>query len=372
MWPALPYLQDRMWRPTGPRMVTMKRILCRGRKHLVSRCPKLLTRLLTNFKGTCKLMVELAGPTGKALNRVGLVPDQIRGLAGYVIQKCPGGGDTEHNLRSTTAGLGGYVTSGFLNIWNWMERSSLFLSPSRAGTNQFSGSRFDYITVTLQHPFQTSSRAGDTDINVADKVLGFTRQLWDSEDSQPHKKWYLQLGEKLEVKVAEMSPDREDVNWWEPVASDRIIKMNYKCLDSVAGPAVVDCAKLQYQGFGEGTIDLDAGETKYLNQDTCALAVSATKAVTLSWHQVSAAFETLFTFCVDHPLLLPKGGRASFGASPAFGVFGRKARRNEDVDITGLNALPDGLIINIWKHSGEPTNLPRELAAVLEGQQPPS
>lgn len=226
--------------------------------------------------------------------------------------------------------------------------------------------------MTLQHPFQTSSRAGDTDINVADKVLGFTRQLWDSEDSQPHKKWYLQLGEKLEVKVAEMSPDREDVNWWEPVASDRIIKMNYKCLDSVAGPAVVDCAKLQYQGFGEGTIDLDAGETKYLNQDTCALAVSATKAVTLSWHQVSAAFETLFTFCVDHPLLLPKGGRASFGASPAFGVFGRKARRNEDVDITGLNALPDGLIINIWKHSGEPTNLPRELAAVLEGQQPPS
>lgn len=80
-------------------------------------------------------MVELAGPTGKALNRVGLVPDQIRGLAGYVIQKCPGGGDTEHNLRSTTAGLGGYVTSGFLNIWNWMERSSLFLSPSRAGTS---------------------------------------------------------------------------------------------------------------------------------------------------------------------------------------------------------------------------------------------
>lgn len=80
-------------------------------------------------------MVELAGPMGKALDHVGLVPDQIRGLAGYVIQKCPGGGDTEHNLRSSTGGLGGYVTSGFLNIWNWMERSSLFLSPSRAGTS---------------------------------------------------------------------------------------------------------------------------------------------------------------------------------------------------------------------------------------------
>ncbi|KAI4237081.1 MAG: hypothetical protein LQ349_002128 [Xanthoria aureola] len=315
-------------------------------------------------------MVELAGPLGRALDHVDLVPDRIRGLAGSVIRKCPGGGDQGHGSGSSTAGLGGYVTSGFLNIWNWMERSSLFLSPSRA--DPFSGSRFDYITVTVQHPLKTTRRAGDTDINVAERVLGFTRQLWDSVDSHAHKKWYLQLGERLEAKVAEMSPDREDVNWWEPVARDRRIEMKYQCFDSVAGPAVVDCAKLQYHGFGEGTIDLDAGETKYLNQDTCAVAVSATKAVTLSWHQVSAAFETLFAFCVDRPWLPPKGGRASFGTSPASGVLGRKAKRNGDADITGLNALPDGSIINVWKHSGEATNLPRELAAVLKGQQPPS
>ncbi|KAL8846904.1 MAG: hypothetical protein Q9221_008028 [Calogaya cf. arnoldii] len=317
-------------------------------------------------------MVELAGPLGEALDHVALVPDQIRGLAGYVIQECPGGGDQDHNLGSSIAGLGGYVTSGFQNIWNWMERSSLFLSPSRAGTIQFSGSRFDHVTVTVQGPLQRSRRAGDTDVNVADKVLGFTRQLWDSEESELHRNWYWRLGEKLEAKVAEMSPDREDINWWEPVGSGRKTEMNYRCLDSVDGPAVADCAKLQYLGFGEGQIDLDAGESRFLSQGTCALAVSATKAVTLNWHQISAAFAALFAFCVDHPLFPSKGGRASFDANAASGVFGRKTKRKRELDITGLNALPDGSMINVWKHLGEATNLPRELAAVLKGQQPPT
>ena len=83
------------------------------------------------------LMIELAGPSGRALDRVPLVPDQIRGLAGYVIQECPGGGDHGHNIGSATAGLGGYATLGFQNIWDWMERSSRFLSPGRAGTSTY-------------------------------------------------------------------------------------------------------------------------------------------------------------------------------------------------------------------------------------------
>ncbi|KAL8992738.1 MAG: hypothetical protein Q9169_006878 [Polycauliona sp. 2 TL-2023] len=301
--------------------------------------------------GTCTLMVELAGPLGDALDHVALVPDHIRGLAGFVIQECPGGGDANHNLGDSTTELGG-----------------LFLSPNHPDINPFSGSRFDYVVVTVQHSQQPSRRAGDTDVNVAEKVLGFTRQLWDSEDSQPHKDWYWQLGEKLEAKVAEMSSDQEEVNWWEPVASGRRNKMDYRCLDSVDGPAVVDCVKLQYQGFGEGALGLHAGETRYLNQGTCALAVSTTKAVILSWDQVSAAFGALFVFCVDHPLLPSKGGRAT----PTLGGFGSKAKRNRTADITGLNALPEGAMINIWKHSGDQSNLPRELSAVLKAQHPPS
>ena len=222
--------------------------------------------------------------------------------------------------------------------------------------------------MTVQRPLKTSRRAGDTDIHVADKVLGFTRQLWDSVDNQYTKDWYLELGEKLEAKVAEMSPDREDINWWEPVSSGRRIEMKYRCLDNVDGPAAVDCAKIQYQGFGDGTIDLNAGETRYFSQDTCAVAVSATKSVRLDWHQVSAAFTTLFEFCVDNPLLPPKGGRASFGANLASGIFTRNAKRKGKEDITGLNALPDGSIVSIWKHLGDPSKLPHELAAVLRGQ----
>lgn len=148
--------------------------------------------------------------------------------------------------------------------------------------------------------------------------------------------------------------------------------MNYRCLDRVDGPAAVDCAKLQYQGFGEGTFDLDTGETRYFSQDTCAVAVSATKPVRLDWHQFSAAFTTLFEFCVDDPFLLAKGGRASFGADLASGILSRKAKRDTEGDIIGLNALPDGSIVNIWKHSGDASSLPHELAAVLEGQPPHS
>ncbi|KAL8730963.1 MAG: hypothetical protein Q9166_003753 [cf. Caloplaca sp. 2 TL-2023] len=157
-------------------------------------------------------------PIGEALDRINLVPDQIR------------------------VGIGGFLTAGLENVWDWKDRSILFLSPNHPGT-------------------------------MAEKVLGFTRMLYDGEDNEPHKTWYWHLAEKLEAKVAEMSPDREDVEWWAPVASGRKNEMKYRYVNSVDGPAEVDCATLQHQGLGQGTLDLNAGETKYFNQETCALRV---------------------------------------------------------------------------------------------------
>ena len=53
--------------------------------------------------------------------------------------------------------------------------------------------------------------------------------------------------------------------------------MNHSCFSSVHGPAVVDCAIIQYPGFGEGTFNLYTGKTKYFSQGTGALTVSATQ-----------------------------------------------------------------------------------------------
>ena len=74
-------------------------------------------------------MVELAGPLSVVDDHISLIPDQVRGLAGYVIEQCPGGGDEENNLGTLTAGLGGFVTSGLETVYDWMEQSSLHLRP---------------------------------------------------------------------------------------------------------------------------------------------------------------------------------------------------------------------------------------------------
>lgn len=93
--------------------------------------------------------------------------------------------------------------------------------------------------------------------------------------------------------------------------------------------------------------------------DTCALAVSATKPMALTWDQISAAFDTLFTFCVDHPFMPPRSGHASYSNNPQLQLFGWKAKRG---DMSGLNALPRGIIISLWKHGGNGENMACELA----------
>ncbi|KAL8730047.1 MAG: hypothetical protein Q9181_004802 [Wetmoreana brouardii] len=64
--------------------------------------------------GTCQLLVELAGPETVAHQPVQAVPDSIRGMAGYVIDQCPGG--AEGTGKFLGAGVGGFVTVGLERI----------------------------------------------------------------------------------------------------------------------------------------------------------------------------------------------------------------------------------------------------------------
>lgn len=70
--------------------------------------------------------------------------------------------------------------------------------------------------------------------------------------------------QRFEAKVEEMTGNREDALWWEPV--DGRQTMQYECDKKNEGPAVVDCAKLQYQGLGNGEVEFKQGETKYFNE----------------------------------------------------------------------------------------------------------
>lgn len=243
------------------------------------------------------------------------------------------------------------------------------------------------MTVTVQRETSKSKEPGDTDIGVANKLLQFARELWDEEPVQARKNYFLALSERFWDKVQEMT-GREDIYWFDSIRSTR--EMEYECDSKLDGPAVVDCAKLEYQGFVDGTVKFTKGETKYFKPryhhfnygssfdseahanagqlDTCGLAVSANKPMTLTWDQISTAFNTLFNLCIDGPFFTAKGGHALFSAHPQE-IFGRKRRKGKRDDrVSGTNALPQGSRMDLWKHGGNGAKLDCEFKAVLLGQ----
>ena len=130
-------------------------------------------------------------------------------------------------------------------------------------TGIFPNSDTHYVTVTVQRETSKSKEAGDTDVGVADKALQFARELWDEEQNPGRKHFYQSLSDRFWAKVQEMI-DREDVYWFDAIGSPR--EMDYECDSKLEGPKLVDCAKLQYQGLGSGTVEFEKGETKYFNQ----------------------------------------------------------------------------------------------------------
>ena len=68
------------------------------------------------------------------LTTIQLVPDQIRGMSGYVIQRCPGGGNPDNvdDGETLIPRIGGYITSGMEGIYSWMQRSGQRLIPGNA------------------------------------------------------------------------------------------------------------------------------------------------------------------------------------------------------------------------------------------------
>ncbi|KAL8689454.1 MAG: hypothetical protein Q9218_004880, partial [Villophora microphyllina] len=303
--------------------------------------------------GTCKLSVELAGPETLALQPIQLIPDLVRGMAGYIIQECPGGGDESFDLGP---GVGGYVTTGMERIYDVLARSGEALNA------------IPYGTVTVERPKTPPQRPGDTDIEVANRILSFARMLWDGEQNPARKSWYWSFADVLELVVEEMSPDRGDVVWWEEGSDTLKSHMQYTCDKTREGPKVVDCAKLQYHGLGHGEVSFREGETKFFRQDTCAVAVSSAKAMALSWDQISTAFDTVLNLCVDGALPSSRSGYALFSSNPSQQLFGRKKKKRRktrrDATMTGLDALPQGAMINVWNHWNN-----RTMATAMTGNQ---
>ncbi|KAL8933437.1 MAG: hypothetical protein Q9216_006363, partial [Gyalolechia sp. 2 TL-2023] len=185
-------------------------------------------------------------------------------MAGYVIQKCPGGGDETGDFPT---GVGGFTTSGFNEVYDWLQHSADGgLNPILANGASLGSPRSTtrFVTVTVSRPPQKSNRPGDTDVGVADRLLGFVRTLWVDAPTNYQKLFFWNALQRFEAKVAEMSPHRENARWWEPLRGRQA--MQYECDKNNEGPAEVDCARLQYSGLGNGDVDFKQGETKYFNE----------------------------------------------------------------------------------------------------------
>ena len=96
--------------------------------------------------------------------------------------------------------------------------------------------------------------------------------------------------------------------------------------------------------------------------------------MTLTWGQISTAFDALVNLCIDRPIftptiISPKGGHATFSANPGE-MLGRKKRKSKrEEERNGTDALPPGARIDLWKHGGNGATLACEFAAVLRGQK---
>ena len=130
-------------------------------------------------------------------------------------------------------------------------------------------------------------------------------------------------------------------------------KMAYVCDANLGRPTQVDCSSLQYSMFGSPseTITIGTDTPKTLSSGTCTVAISAGGSISLTWAQIIAAVGTLIEICVDNPIGSSQGGTAVAGTQSLLDLrpVNRKKKRRElgERDITGLNALPQGLKVTV-------------------------
>ena len=169
-----------------------------------------------------------------------------------------------------------------------------------------------------------------------------------------------------------------DDNIADPLQKPDGIAMSYDCSDNFGAPDVGDSQTLSYSNLGgtdpDETILVGGNSKKTWNfvSGTCATSLTsdAPTGSTVTWAQIRAAFESLTSSCLDHPLKKSSGGKAFKGDSPQtirswirryvdfIKLSGRKGRRGVDgkallekrEDVNGANALPANLTMYVWKH----------------------
>lgn len=300
--------------------------------------------------GNCVISIEVAGPkafydpaTTNTPFTIRASPFQLRGLAAYVVNDCVQRGGY----------LGGFATNKISNLANYLQDPSTDLSLPYPISAHF-------LTVSVKARTFGDPQPGNTHPSIAVLIAEYLSGVMKGASNEVRA--ILGASVHRMVVVSQKMRPGGTTPWWQQVP-DSADEMTYECDAKLGAPAAVDCAKVEYGELGadDDIISVGAGVVKFLSSGTCQVAITAATTITLNWRQIRTALDTLFNICVNPPYYAGTGGKAYFGPQPVVSRRSRWGKRQDNDDLSGLNALPPGGNITV---SSVPQRPPERMLGV--------
>ena len=306
--------------------------------------------------GNCEVRIEMVGGAEPIRGRVSLIPDVIRGLAGYIIAEC-----------ATPEGwTGGFATGGLSNMIQYI------LSPEEHpygnALDPLNLNNLDpfpqtalFFTVTISS-FTTARRTPDLDENIPLMLAAGIAKATTKGDISEKQVLAARDGLISQFLIMTENPGtpwystghtgQGSGNSTAPLGDND--EMVYECDATLGNPSMVDCSQIEYSQLGLAsdsvTIEPGSGGGKVFQQNTCRVDIVASVATVLTWGQIRAALDALLNMCMVSPLTKARGGRAFYGRESEQqldNILNGWKRKKRSTSVNGLNALPPHVNVTV-------------------------
>ncbi len=232
------------------------------------------------------------------------------------------------------------------------------------------------ITVSITKSSTPQKRPGETEAAIPFSLAEFlAARGTQRENSNASLRYALRYAIYMDERARQMQGEGGPDTWKDPsLPPVNLDTMTYQCDASLGSPARVDCEKMLYQGLGRagaGTVNLGPGKTKIFLEGECAVGVSSLTPITIAWSQIVTAFNELVEQCIESPWTA-YGGRAFHAIqstdSLLMGLAGIPSGlgKRDGANFTASDALPAGVNVTIWKHTGRAANATCEFRAARD------
>ena len=288
--------------------------------------------------GDCHVIVNVADSDGLSEHHPSIptTPDKIRELASWLITTCVG-----------LSGLGGFGTISLQNMINWVADDTI--SGAEISHDPWpTHSLFYTVTISKSPNLGDFTPAWD-DPTVAEALADGVKRQGNAERGK--------LLSAAALFMSQRAKRHQPTPWWRFLDSESSpdtegdSEMVYSCDAKLGAPSASDCSQLAYSKLGPAgdTITIGPGSSKTVAFRSCNVVISAVKGIVLTWAQISAGLSSLVDSCVEHPLQKSRGGIA-YPTNPMSikAGHGKKKKKRVDHRLTGVNALPPGVIISLF------------------------